>query len=158
MRFILDLHHTPDGIHGQVIRDEPGQSESFNGWLELLRLLEPAPAGEGGDPALAVRLLVQAENNRDRETADGLLSAQFVGITRAKGSEQGRQELLMEIADPAKPAVHHRLDKIWSRQASDLGVVRSIVTTDAPFRNTHILIHEDGTWRCLAWHVTRLEP
>ncbi|MEU5880472.1 hypothetical protein [Spirillospora sp. NPDC047279] len=56
MRYIVELEQTPDGVRGQVTRDDgtAPAPEPFSGWLGLLRLLEPdarhgtAPDGAGG--------------------------------------------------------------------------------------------------------------
>ncbi|MEW9550847.1 hypothetical protein [Nonomuraea sp. NPDC050783] len=41
MRFVVELEHGPDGVHGRVTREGSDRPEPFHGWLELLRLLEP---------------------------------------------------------------------------------------------------------------------
>lgn len=41
MRFILDLHHTPDGVRGHLTPEGSDRAQPFEGWLDLLRLLEP---------------------------------------------------------------------------------------------------------------------
>jgi hypothetical protein len=44
MRYVVELHYTADGVHGEVTRDGSDTPEPFCGWLELLRLLEePQP-------------------------------------------------------------------------------------------------------------------
>jgi hypothetical protein len=42
--------------------------------------------------------LVAAENDCDRDRADRVLAASFLGITRARGVEQNREQLLDQIA------------------------------------------------------------
>ncbi|WP_395110159.1 nuclear transport factor 2 family protein [Actinomadura sp. SCN-SB] len=176
MRFVLDLYPGPDGIHGQVTLEDRNSAESFSGWLELIRLLEPPPAqGESRpepprDLVEPVRQLVEAENHRDRNTADRVLSESCVGVTRAGGIEQTREEFLDELASPRDLRLHRELDVVgaWSRRYPIFGVVRSIVTTrdrsridhavKGRFRNLHVLVLEDERWRCLAWQVTRLAP
>ncbi|MFG2001137.1 nuclear transport factor 2 family protein [Spirillospora sp. NPDC048911] len=165
MRFVLELHHTSDGIQGRLIRDDERKPAAFNGWLELLRLLEPRPPGAHA-LVESVRGLVQAENDCDREAASGLLSADCAGITRARGVEQGREQLLSEIAAPQNPLLHREIDVEGAWRSSNLGVVRSIVAvhdpakrTESParFRNLHVLTAEGGRWTCLAWQVTELK-
>ncbi|MFG3438824.1 nuclear transport factor 2 family protein [Nonomuraea sp. NPDC047897] len=162
MHFVLDLHHSSDGVRGQVLRNGADGPEDFSGWLELFRLLEPRPA-TGPDPVQTVRRLVEAENRHDREAAERLLAADFVGITRARGEEQARDELLAEVARPANPDLDRDVDAddLWTGRGPNLCVVRSIVTTDEPvrrFRNLHVLVVEQDRWRCLAWQVTELKP
>nr|BFE78693.1 hypothetical protein GCM10020093_012940 [Planobispora longispora] len=42
MRFILDLYYTPDGgVHGRLTPPGSVTAQPFDGWLDLLRLLEP---------------------------------------------------------------------------------------------------------------------
>lgn len=48
MRFIVDIHHQPDGVEGQVLGDGADRPETFGSWLELLRLLEAAPDDRAG--------------------------------------------------------------------------------------------------------------
>lgn len=161
MHFVLDLHHSSDGIRGQVMRNGASGPEDFSGWLDLFRLLEPHPA-TGPDPVQTVRQLAEAENRHDRHAAEQLLAADFVGITRARGEEQTRDKLLDEIASPGNPELYRAVDahEVWMGQGLNLCVVRSIVSTDKPpkrFRNLHVLTMVQGHWLCLAWQVTELK-
>ncbi|GIH79927.1 hypothetical protein [Planobispora longispora] len=50
MRFILDLYYTPDGgVHGRLTPPGSVTAQPFDGWLDLLRLLEPPGPAETGD-------------------------------------------------------------------------------------------------------------
>jgi hypothetical protein len=54
-------------------------------------------------PATLVAKLIDSENNRNRPEADEILAADFAEITRARGVEQTRQNLLDEIQHPLNP-------------------------------------------------------
>ena len=43
MRFIIELHHTTDGVEGNVTPEGATEAQRFSSWLELLRLLESPP-------------------------------------------------------------------------------------------------------------------
>jgi hypothetical protein len=50
VRFIVELHHTGDGVDGEVTAEGATESQRFSGWLELLRLLEPPPTQGNEEP------------------------------------------------------------------------------------------------------------
>jgi hypothetical protein len=47
-RYTLELRYTACGVEGRLTRDGVAEPESFSGWLDLLRLLEPPPSPERG--------------------------------------------------------------------------------------------------------------
>jgi Domain of unknown function (DUF4440) len=115
-----------------------------------------------------VRRLVEAENERNRATADEILAQDFAAITRARGVEQNRDALLAEVENPKNPNLRRELGEsdLWVRVSGDQGVVRSLVKTtdrtspdEAPttFRNVHVFERQGESWKCLAWQVTKLE-
>jgi len=113
-----------------------------------------------------VARLVEAENTRDPKLSGSLLARDFTGITRARGVEQNREEMLDEVAHP-KNTSERTLEKDpppWVRQSGDLAVVKSVVTMPdlgaatgtKRFRNVHVLTREGRAWTCVAWQVTAL--
>jgi hypothetical protein len=78
-----------------------------------------------------VRDLVTAENNKDDKIADRILSPNFIAITRGKGIEERRDDLLRAIANPENPDILRQIvpDELWERASDNLGVVRSVITT-----------------------------
>jgi ketosteroid isomerase-like protein len=115
-----------------------------------------------------VRELLRCENGADADRAGQILSEGFLGLTRAKGVERTRVELLDDIAHPKNPDIERELEAGTSsvRVAPDLAVTRTVVVTGnrrdaaAPhqrFRNTHVFEREGGVWRCVAWQVTELK-
>ena len=115
-----------------------------------------------------VRRLVEAENERDRAKAESILAEDFAAITRARGVEQNRYDLLEEVANPKNPTLRRELDEsdLWIRISGNQGVVRSLVRTtdrsspnDPPvtFRNVHVFERQRDSWNCLSWQVTKLE-
>ncbi|MFI6324333.1 hypothetical protein ACIBG8_42890 [Nonomuraea sp. NPDC050556] len=42
MRYVVDIYYTTDGMHGEVTTEGDPTPVPFHGWLDLLRLLEPA--------------------------------------------------------------------------------------------------------------------
>jgi hypothetical protein len=44
VRFVIELHHTDDGVEGEVTPEGTAEAQPFSSWLELLRLLEQPPA------------------------------------------------------------------------------------------------------------------
>lgn len=116
------------------------------------------------DIVSVIEKLVNAENTRDPKLSASVLSKDFTGITRARGVEQNRDEMLEEVAHPKNPDERRLEPKPWVRQSGDLAVVKSIVTMpDAAqpsgikrFRNLHVLTREGGEWKCVAWQVTGL--
>ncbi len=115
-----------------------------------------------------VRQLIKAENERDEMKADSILAQSFIAITRARGEEQNREDLLKEITNPKNLNIRRELDKhdFWVLVSGDLGVVRSLVTTTDQtdpqavpkrFRNIHVFHNERGHWRCVTWQVTELK-
>ncbi|MCC6318027.1 MAG: nuclear transport factor 2 family protein [Gemmatimonadaceae bacterium] len=120
-------------------------------------------------PAQVVADLIRAENEQDRALADRHLAAGFSGITRSAGFEESRPQILQTIAAPKNPDLVRTLtvDHVWSDEDAGLAVVRSLVTTerrsapgvpDGAYRNVHVLVHEDGAWKCVHWQATRLLP
>jgi hypothetical protein len=115
-----------------------------------------------------VRRLVEAENQRDRARADRILAQDFAVITRARGVEQNRDALLEEVANPDNPYLHRVIGEsdFWVRVSGDQGVVSSLVTTTdkaspdeaaSTFRNVHVVELQRGSWKCIAWQVTKLK-
>ena len=47
MRYIIELHHHGDEVHGHVRIDGYAEPMPFRSWLELLRLLESPPPSSG---------------------------------------------------------------------------------------------------------------
>jgi hypothetical protein len=43
VRFVIELHHTTDGVEGDVMPEGASETQPFRSWLELLRLLEQSP-------------------------------------------------------------------------------------------------------------------
>jgi hypothetical protein len=76
-----------------------------------------------------VRHLIKAENDKDKESADHILSKNFVAITRASGKEQNRDELLNTIANPPNPNITRKVVEGHDFMKEDLAIVRSVVTT-----------------------------
>lgn len=123
--------------------------------------------------------LVEAENTRNRDKADSILADDFIAITRSTGIEQNREELLGAIAEPDLAISRQLVSdafRIIPSEPDDLGVVRSVVTTErrtepgdeskapvpiASFRNLHVFKKqrdEQGEkWACILWQVTKLE-
>lgn len=119
-------------------------------------------------PAQVVAELIRAENDRDVALADRHLSAGFTGITRSAGFEESREQILITIANPRNPDLIRTLnvDHVWSSDEAGIAIVRSLVTTehrsapgvqDGAYRNAHVLLNEDGAWRCVHWQATKLE-
>jgi ketosteroid isomerase-like protein len=115
------------------------------------------------DITAVVAQLIDAENAADTRAADRLLADDFTAITRARGVEQGRADLLDEIGKSKTPGQRRLESDPWVRQNGDLAVVRSVVTMpgESPaqlnrFRNTHVLARTGGQWKCVAWQVTKL--
>ena len=72
-----------------------------------------------------------------------------------------------EIANPKDPNLIRKLEDEHDLvlESGNLAVIRSIVTTTdrtkpgltpARNRNIHVLVNEQGNWRCIAWQVTKL--
>jgi len=110
--------------------------------------------------------LVKAENECERAKADSILAQNFTAITRARGEEQNRDDLLNEIENPKNPNIHRIVDVLSTLGSGDIVVVRSVVTTTDQadsktppkrFRNTHVFDKQQGTWLCVAWQVTELK-
>jgi hypothetical protein len=121
----------------------------------------------GHDTVHIVGQLIEAENERDRTKAEHILAQNFIAITRARGEEQNKEQLLNEIANPKNPNLLRKLEDEHDRvlESENLAVVRSLLTTtdrtksdSTPewYRNIHVLIKEQGNWRCTAWQVTKL--
>jgi hypothetical protein len=110
--------------------------------------------------------LISAENNCDRYRADRLLAASFLGITRARGIEQDREQLLDQIANCPNNMVRKLEEITTTTYASNaFALVRSIVgvndSVGAPqgrYRNLHAFERQDQLWTCVAWQVTKLVP
>lgn len=106
----------------------------------------------------AVQKLIEAETEKDSSIAESFLSEKFVAINRSDGRQQNRDDLLKEIGDQNKPDVQRKLIETVDivPQSQDIAVVRSLVEITIPrkFRNTHVLLNEDGHWRCISWQVT----
>jgi len=111
-----------------------------------------------------VEQLIEAENAANADAAGRLLAPDFTAITRARGVEQDRAQLLKELASPASSLMRRLEGEPSVRQSADLAVVRTVVVvTDGSsppgvsrFRNTHILTRQADAWRCVAWQVTEL--
>jgi mannose-6-phosphate isomerase-like protein (cupin superfamily) len=113
-----------------------------------------------------VRRLIEAENAASRKDVDKILSADFLGITRADGSEQDRAGLLRAIeGSKAQDRVRELEQPAMVSHGAESGVVRSVVmvrlSSDRAavvgrFRNTHSFCLEGGEWHCVGWQVTRL--
>ena len=111
-----------------------------------------------------VEQLIEAENTAHADGASRLLAPDFTAITRARGVEQDRAQLLEELAHPPRSLVRHLEGDPSVRQSGDLAVVRSVVVvTDGSsppgvsrFRNTHVLTRQGDAWKCVAWQVTKL--
>ena len=110
--------------------------------------------------------LVKAENECDRAKVDSILAQNFTAITRARGEEQNRGDLLNEIENPKNPNIHRIVDLLSTLGSGDIVVVRSVITTTdqadpkaSPkrFRNIHVFEKQQGTWLCVAWQVTELK-
>ena len=118
------------------------------------------------DLTTLVRELVEAEKQKSRKLAEPILAQNFIAITRARGAEQGRDDLLQEIETPRKEW-HRTVEEIAPPLISgDIGVVRSIVATAEKatpevtvgrFRNIHVFENQQGEWLCVAWQVTELK-
>jgi hypothetical protein len=110
--------------------------------------------------------LVAAENDCDRDRADRVLAASFLGITRARGVEQNREQLLDQIAHCPNNLVRTLEESSATTYASEaFAVVRSIVgvndsvgTPQGRYRNLHAFERQNQQWICVAWQVTKLEP
>jgi hypothetical protein len=110
--------------------------------------------------------LVAAENDCDRDRADKILAASFLGITRARGVEQNREQLLDQVAHCPNNVVRTLEESSATIYASEtFALVRSIVgvsdsvgTAQGRYRNLHAFERQDQQWTCVAWQVTKLAP
>lgn len=110
--------------------------------------------------------LVKAENECDRAKVDSILAQNFTAITRARGEEQNRGDLLNEIENPKNPNIHRMVDVLSPLGSDKIVVVRSVVTTTdqadskaspRSFRNIHVFEKQQEIWLCVAWQVTELK-
>ncbi|WP_157488864.1 hypothetical protein [Pseudofrankia sp. DC12] len=46
MRFVVEIRHTSNGVEGEITQADATEPQRFSGWLELLRLLEPAQTSD----------------------------------------------------------------------------------------------------------------
>jgi len=112
-----------------------------------------------------VRQLLEAENEADRKKAEAILASDFVAITRRNGDEQGRSQLLDQIANPPSPNPLREIDDFEVWESGGVGVVRSRVRTSdrttlallGHFRNLHVFTKAAGGWWCVDWQVTELK-
>ena len=122
-----------------------------------------------GNPAQLVAKLIDAENTGNRSLAAEILSLRFIGITRSRGIEQGREELLSELGNRADPRRHRNIDpdSILTTMSGELAIVRSVVSLQSTidgqgdnqtFRNLHVFRREVENWRCIMWQVTERRP
>ena len=110
--------------------------------------------------------LVKAENECDRAKVDSILAQNFTAITRARGEEQNRGDLLNEIENPKNPNIHRMVDALPPLGSDKIVVVRSVATTTdqadskaspRSFRNIHVFEKQQEIWLCVAWQVTELK-
>jgi hypothetical protein len=132
-----------------------------------MRLLSYDCMKHDHDTVHIVGELIKAEDERDRTKAESFLAQNFIAITRARGEEQNKEQLLSEIANPKNPNLIRKLEREHDLvlESGNLAVIRSLVTTidrtkpdSIPewYRNIHVLVKEQGNWRCIAWQVTKL--
>jgi hypothetical protein len=134
------------------------------------RWINSAQYDPGAGLLRLVLQLIDAENNggeKGREQADGILAPNFTYITRAIGKEQNREQLLNAI-DASNPDVLRQVDEseTWVSGSDTSKVIKTLVTTatrsnpeniTGRFRNLHVFDNQQGQWRCMAWHVTKVE-
>src|SRR3712207_1288614 len=112
--------------------------------------------------ASLIRSLIEAESAASREQADQILSAQFLGITRADGTEQDRDQLLGTIEKSKGQDRVRELEQsaLNISHGEDAAVVRSVVVVRqhsdpsaivGRFRNTNSFRREGTEWRCVGW-------
>lgn len=118
-----------------------------------------------------VRKLFQSENYPgDRNTANDILAADYLPITRGKGQvDLDRDDTLKKIAgasgsfqrrvDDAEIDVALFLDDQVAIARSLLPATDSATTppTDASFRNMQVFLKRENGWQCVAWQVTRVQ-
>jgi hypothetical protein len=117
-------------------------------------------------PRELVAELVAAENDCDRNRADKVLAATFLGITRASGVEQNRAQLLDQIAHSPNNVLRKLEESIATTYAAEgfalvqsiIQVTASVGTPQGRYRNLHAFERQNRRWSCVAWQVTKLDP
>jgi hypothetical protein len=116
-----------------------------------------------------IKNLLDAENNGKSEIAKPYLSEDFIAITRSKGLEQNKEELIKAIDESTKDKKKIESDNKQEKRRlerdhfkvfywNNVAVSRSIVNfQNEKFRNIHVFVNEKGNWLCKMWQVTKLE-
>ena len=116
-----------------------------------------------------VRKLFAAENERNRDEADKILSSDYVPITRGTGqADRDRAETLSKIAG-GRAEFRRLIDRAKIDVAlfvdGRVAIATSLLPTEdgkdkpptlADYRNTQVFVKEDNGWRCVAWQVTKV--
>jgi hypothetical protein len=171
MRVVVEIHHTGDGVEGEVRMEAGTVSRPFSSWLDLLRLLEQPdpqqppwhrpPVPDRSSAAIRTDIdqlaatnerIGTAESNGDVGYLDSML-APVLAFRRSSGVCIDRQHFLDDIA-PGPP----RTTRVESVELldHDRAVVRCVVemsdsTQHGAYDNLRLFVRVDGDWRLLGW-------
>lgn len=115
--------------------------------------------------ACLVEQLIAAENDQRPKLMASLLSPRFVGMTRADGLEQTREEFVNQLGTSRPVAARRKLEQPPEIHAAKTLAAARLVTTVAASdraasvqrsRDTLLFEHVGDGWRCLSWQSTTL--
>ena len=123
----------------------------------------------GGDDE---EFVTQPDNTAQsvRDVAERILDNDYLPITRARGQvDLNRNETIQKIVNGSSSFRRHvtrvtiQVDFFLDDQVA---IARSLLPTtdfsasppvEASYRNTHVFLKRDSNWKCVAWHVTRVQ-
>jgi hypothetical protein len=138
--------------------------------VERVRTLFRAENGPGGEAP--DDFIVSPDNSiaSVRRAAEAILAVDYVPIIRGKGQmDRDRDETLARMIG-ASPLFRRHVSRaeieVKFFLESSVAIVRALIpTTDSqanppissPYRNLQVFIKREGSWRCVAWQVTRIQ-
>ena len=147
-----------------------GRAKETQAIEAAVRELFRAENGPGGGDDK--EFVTQPDNTAQsvRDVAERILANDYLPITRVRGQvDRDRNETIQKIVNGSSSFRRHA-DRATIQVKlfldGQVGIARSLLPTtdfsasppvEASYRNTHVFLKRDSSWKCVAWHVTRVQ-
>ena len=145
-----------------------GEAEERQAIEAAVRDLFRAENGPGGGDD--EDFVTQPDNTAQsvRDVAERILANDYVPITRARGQmDHDRNETIQKIVNGSSSFRRHvTRATIQVKLFDQVAIATSLLPAtdssasppvEASYRNTHVFLKRDSNWKCIAWHVTRVQ-
>jgi hypothetical protein len=147
--------------------DETKEMEAIEAAVRDLFRAENGPGG--GDDK---EFVTQPDNTAQSigDVAERILDNDYLPIIRARGQvDHDRKETIQKIVNGSSSFRRHA-DRATIQVKlfldGQVGIARSLLPTtdfsasppvEASYRNTQVFLKRESSWKCVAWHVTRVQ-